>query len=287
MILDNLRFGFVGGGNMASAIICGLLRSGVAPHLITVIERNPQAQQTLLHKACAINASPIRIMSGVNPSLSECDVLVLAVKPQQFYEMVQQIKPFIAEPLLISVAAGIRLIDLQRWFNGCTRIVRSMPNTPSLIGQGMTGLISTADLVQHDREIATALAEAIGKCIWVKDDDALDVVTAISGSGPAYVFYFIEAMQEIAQSFGLTQEQGKYLATTTFVGAANLAQASQESPDQLRRQVTSPGGTTFAALEVLNQHRVNELFKQAMLAAITRSKEMAQLFIQTTDKVPT
>ncbi len=287
MILDNLHFGFIGGGNMASAMICGLLRSGVAPHLITVIERNPQAQQTLLNKTCAINASPIRILSAVHASLAECEVLVLAVKPQQFYEMVQQIKPFIAQPLLISVAAGIRLIELQRWFNGNTRIVRSMPNTPALIGQGMTGLISTPALKPHDREIATALAEAIGKCIWVKDDDALDVVTAISGSGPAYVFYFIEAMQEIAQSFGLTQEQGKYLATTTFIGAANLAQASQETPDQLRRQVTSPGGTTFAALEMLNQHRVNELFKQAMLAAMARSKEMGQLFTEAADKVAT
>lgn len=281
MILNTLRFGFIGGGNMASAMVLGLLRSDIGAQSITVIERNLHAQQALHNKVKAISTSTVRIMPAPDRQLLECDVIILAVKPQQFHEMVQQIKPFIQQQLLISVAAGIRLLDLQRWFDGYTRMVRAMPNTPALIGQGMTGLISSVDLSSRDREIATALAQAIGKSIWVQDDAALDAVTAISGSGPAYVFYFIEAMQEVAQNLGLTQEQGKYLATATFIGAAELAQMADDSPAQLRQQVTSPGGTTFAALEVLNQHHVNESFKQAMLAAAARSKEMSQLFIQT------
>ena len=170
-------------------------------------------------------------------------MLVLAVKPQQFRDATAPLHDLLQaggkDPLIISVAAGIRLQDMQRWLGGRTRLVRAMPNTPALSGMGMTGLAAAAGLGERERAIATAVAEAVGQCLWVEDDARIDAVTAISGSGPAYVFYFIEAMQRAATELGLSAEQGHQLAVETFRGAATLAGQSPEPVGTLRERVTS------------------------------------------------
>ncbi|SPA45495.1 Pyrroline-5-carboxylate reductase (fragment) [Cupriavidus taiwanensis] len=209
-------------------------------------------------------------------------MLVLAVKPQQFRDAAAQLLPHLPAGgrgnLVISVAAGIRLQDMQRWLGGHTRVVRAMPNTPALSGMGMTGLAAPAGLSAADRAIASAVAEAVGKCVWVDGDDQIDAVTAISGSGPAYVFYFIEAMQRAATEMGLSAEQGRELAVETFRGAATLAGQSPEPVATLRERVTSKGGTTYAALTAMDAGGIADAFVRAMHAAAARGKEMGAEF---------
>lgn len=271
MTLKALQFSFIGGGNMASALIGGLLRTGVSHTAMNVVERNPQAREALLQQfSIQASASP-------NQQLSNCDVVILAVKPQHFRAMTIELQPYIKQQLLFSVAAGIRLDTLQMWFNGHQRIVRAMPNTPSLIGAGMTGLVATAMLSEEDREIATHIAQAVGESLWVKNDAQIDALTALSGSGPAYVFYLIEAMQAAGIALGLDAKQSKKLITSTLIGAAQLAQQSDETPEQLRQRVTSPGGTTFEALHVLEIHQVKQIFQEALSAAAARSAEIGKI----------
>lgn len=255
---------------MAGALIGGLLRAGVPHSAMNVIERNPQTREALLQKfSIQAEASP-------NSQLSHSDVVILAVKPQHFHAMSVELQPYIKQQLLFSVAAGIRLDTLQTWFNGHQRIVRAMPNTPSLIGAGMTGLVATSILSEEDREIATHIAQAVGESLWVKDDAQIDALTALSGSGPAYVFYLIEAMQATGIALGLNATQSKKLITSTLIGSAQLAQHSDETPEQLCQRVTSPGGTTFEALCVLETHQVKQVFQEALSAAAKRSAEIGE-----------
>lgn len=272
--IQNLKFAFIGGGNMASALINGLRQAGVPLASIMVIERNSQARASLMQNF-SLAAQP-----SINHQLSEYDVLILAVKPQQFHAMTTELRPYIKQQLLFSVAAGLRLDDIQRWFDGHTRLVRAMPNTPALIGAGMTGLTALPNLSIDDRVIAEQIADALGQSLWVENDEQIDALTAVSGSGPAYVFYLIEALQDAATTLGLSAEQGKILATSTFIGAAKLAQMSKETPAELRQRVTSPAGTTFAALSVLETHQIKKIFQDAVYAANKRSAEMAIEFGQ-------
>lgn len=274
MSIQNLKFAFIGGGNMASAILAGLKKAGVDLRTVLVIEHNEAARERLA-KQFAITAT-----NHPTEALKTVDVIVLAVKPQQFHTMAEQLHPYITQQLLLSVAAGIRLADLSQCFNGHTRIIRTMPNTPALIGAGMTGLAAPSNLSPADRLIAEKIAQAIGEYMWVENDDQIDALTTISGSGPAYVFYLIEAMEVAAKNMGLTEAQGKKLATATFIGAAQLAQNSTDSACELRRQVTSPNGTTYAALQVLETHAVQKAFQEALYAAQQRSIEMADEFSQ-------
>ncbi|MFS8929986.1 pyrroline-5-carboxylate reductase [Cupriavidus taiwanensis] len=275
-MLDTLTFGFLGGGNMASALIGGLIARGVPAGAIRVVDPFPEAQQRLardlgVHAAAAPDAA-----------FGASDVLVLAVKPQQFRDAAAQLLPHLPGEgpgnLVISVAAGIRLQDMQRWLGGRNRVVRAMPNTPALSGMGMTGLAAPATLSAEDRSIASAVAEAVGKCVWVDGDEQIDAVTAISGSGPAYVFYFIEAMQRAATELGLSAEQGRELAVETFRGAATLAGQSPEPVATLRERVTSKGGTTYAALTSMEAAGIADAFVRAMHAAAARGKEMGAEF---------
>ncbi|SPA50928.1 pyrroline-5-carboxylate reductase [Cupriavidus taiwanensis] len=275
-MLDTLTFGFLGGGNMASALIGGLIARGVPAGAIRVVDPFPEAQQRLardlgVHAAAAPDAA-----------FGASDVLVLAVKPQQFRDAAAQLLPHLPGEgpgnLVISVAAGIRLQDMQRWLGGRNRVVRAMPNTPALSGMGMTGLAAPATLSAEDRAIASAVAEAVGKCVWVDGDEQIDAVTAISGSGPAYVFYFIEAMQRAATELGLSAEQGRELAVETFRGAATLAGQSPEPVATLRERVTSKGGTTYAALTSMEASGIADAFVRAMHAAAARGKEMGAEF---------
>jgi len=275
-MLQNLTFGFLGGGNMASALIGGLIARGVPASSIRVVDPFPEALARLqrdlgVHTAAAPDAA-----------FGASDVLVLAVKPQQFRDAVTQLLPHLPAAgkgnLILSVAAGIRLLDMQRWLGGRSRLVRAMPNTPALAGMGMTGLAAPAGLDASDRAIATAVAEAVGQCVWVNGDDQIDAVTAISGSGPAYVFYFIEAMEQAATELGLSAEQGRKLAVETFRGAATLAGQSTEAVSTLRERVTSKGGTTYAALTAMADAGIGPAFVKAMRAAAARGKEMGEEF---------
>ncbi|MBB2915814.1 pyrroline-5-carboxylate reductase [Cupriavidus alkaliphilus] len=275
-MLDTLTFGFLGGGNMASALIGGLIARGVPASAIRVVDPFPEAQQRLA-RDLGVHAA-----GAPDAAFGASDVLVLAVKPQQFRDATEQLLPHLPGDgpgnLVISVAAGIRLQDMQRWLGGRNRVVRAMPNTPALSGMGMTGLAAPAGLSATDRAIASAVAEAVGKCVWVDGDDQIDAVTAISGSGPAYVFYFIEAMQRAATELGLSAEQGRELAVETFRGAATLAGQSPEPVATLRERVTSKGGTTHAALTSMEASGIADAFVRAMHAAAARGKEMGAEF---------
>ncbi|WP_029048961.1 pyrroline-5-carboxylate reductase [Cupriavidus sp. amp6] len=274
-MLDTLTFGFLGGGNMASALIGGLIARGVPAGSIRVVDPFPEAQQRLA-RDLGVHAA-----GAPDAAFGASDVLVLAVKPQQFREAAAQLLPHLPAGdgnLVISVAAGIRLQDMQRWLGGRNRVVRAMPNTPALAGMGMTGLAAPAGLSDKDRDIASAVAQAVGKCVWVENDAQIDAVTAISGSGPAYVFYFIEAMQRAATELGLSADQGRELAVETFRGAATLAGQSAEPVSTLRERVTSKGGTTYAALTAMDAGGIADAFVRAMHAAAARGKEMGAEF---------
>lgn len=271
-MLNTLQIGFIGGGNMASAILGGLLERGALATHITVVD--PYAGT---REQCASRFG-VRALEAPDDSLKTCDVLVLAVKPQQFREMITQLKPFVSQQLLFSVAAGIRMQDMSRWLDGYTRIVRAMPNTPALIGKGMTGLAALPQVTESERATITQIAAATGQTLWVKDESLIDPITAISGSGPAYVFYFIEAMQQAAEELGLSAQQGRELAVATFIGAAELAGRSDEPVSLLRERVTSKGGTTYAALTTMEDAGMKAAFVKALHAAAARGKEMGQEF---------
>ncbi|MBY4949278.1 pyrroline-5-carboxylate reductase [Cupriavidus respiraculi] len=275
-MLSTLTFGFVGGGNLATALIGGLIARGVTPGSVRVADPFAQARERL-HRDLGV-----QVCEAADAALAEAKVIVMAVKPQQFREAAAQLLPRMqaagGDSLVISVAAGIRLQDMQRWLGGHARVVRAMPNTPALAGMGMTGMTAPAGLPETDRAVATAVAEAVGQCVWVEGDARMDAVTALSGSGPAYVFYMIEAMEKAGAQLGLTPEQSRQLAVQTFRGAAALAAQSSEPVSVLRERVTSKGGTTYAALTVLEQQGVADSFVQAMAAAAARGTEMGEEF---------
>ncbi|CAH0447483.1 pyrroline-5-carboxylate reductase [Ralstonia syzygii] len=271
-MLDTLKFGFIGGGNMASALIGGLIARGAKGANIVVVDPTEPARA---HAAQTWGATAA---AAPGAELADRDVIVLAVKPQQMREVCAQLAPHLRDSLVLSVAAGIRIQDLSRWLNGHARIVRAMPNTPALSGQGMTGLAANDGLAGADRDTSSAIANAVGKSVWVPSEAQIDAVTAISGSGPAYVFYFIEAMQQAAQELGLSAEAGRLLAAETFIGAATLAGQSSEPVELLRERVTSKGGTTYAAITAMDTAGIKPAFVRAMHAAAARSKEMGEAF---------
>lgn len=268
-----MRIGFIGGGNMASALIGGLLARGVASDALVVVEP-VAAQRDALRERFGV-ATLAQADAG---SLRHCDVCVLAVKPQQMRAAVAGLHDALAHSLVVSVAAGIRAADLSRWLGGHRRIVRAMPNTPALIGRGVTGLAALPGLADADRDLAARLLSAVGVTVWVDDESRLDAVTAVSGSGPAYVFLLVEAMQASARALGLDEDQARTLTRHTVAGAAELALHSDEPASTLRERVTSPGGTTAAALAVLEAGGFRSLFVDALAAAARRGSEMGDEF---------
>lgn len=269
---NELKICFVGGGNMAAALIGGLAGKLTAGANIHVIDINADALQRLQQQF------GVRTASGIDDAVAASDVIVLAVKPQQMKDVVAQLKPHVRSQLVLSIAAGIRAADLSRWLGGHDAIVRTMPNTPALIGKGVTGMVATAGVDASQREAADAILRAVGETVWLDDETLIDPVTAVSGSGPAYVFYFLEAMQQAAQEMGLTKEQGNALAMATFTGAAQLAAQSHEPVSVLRERVTSKGGTTYAALTSMEQSGVKEAIIKAMKAAAARGRELGEEF---------
>lgn len=271
-MLDTLHIAFIGGGNMASALIGGLIKQGAQPAHITVVEPFAEARERLGQQF------GVTVLAQPDASLQSSQVIVLAVKPQQLRDAALALQPCIHQQLVMSVAAGIRLQDLQRWLGGHSRLVRAMPNTPALIGAGVTGLAALAEVSPQERAIATQIAAAVGSSVWVENEALIDSITALSGSGPAYVFYFIEAMQQAATELGLSAEQGRDLAVGTFIGAAQLAAQSTEPASTLRERVTSKGGTTYAALTSMEAAGMKAAFVQAMHAAAARGKAMGEEF---------
>ena len=262
---------FIGGGNMASAIIGGLIRQGVPATRIIVVEPY-EPQRAVLLQQFGIQALP-----AADDSLSNAQVVVWAVKPQTFKDAASSVAAFTAHALHLSVAAGIRSSSIAQW-TANDAIVRAMPNTPALVGQGMTALFARAGVTAAQQALAEQIIGTTGQLLWVQKEEQLDAVTALSGSGPAYVFYFLEAMQQAGVEMGLPAEQALQLAIGTFSGASQLAAQSSEPPAVLRERVTSKGGTTFAALESMRAANLGQHFISAMKAAEKRAVELGDEF---------
>jgi pyrroline-5-carboxylate reductase len=266
-----MKIAFIGGGNMASALIAGLAGKLTAGPDIHVVDPNGAALDKLQAQFGVTTAA------AADGALAGRDVIVLAVKPQSMREVAAQLLPLLdrnAPPLVLSIAAGIRAADLSRWLGGYGAIVRCMPNTPALIGLGITGMVAMSGVSAGQKDAADAILKAVGQTVWLDDEAQIDPVTAVSGSGPAYVFYFIEALQEAAAELGLSAEQGKQLALATFAGAAQLAVQSDEPVSLLRERVTSKGGTTYAALTSMEGSGVKAAIVKAVKAAAQRGKEL-------------
>ncbi|HET7794460.1 MAG TPA: pyrroline-5-carboxylate reductase [Rhizobacter sp.] len=262
---------FIGGGNMASAIIGGLLKSGRAPGDILVLEPNAEQRSRLQRELQVIT------LEAPGSVLQRAGIVVWAIKPQSFKEAAAANLPHTNTALQFSVMAGIRSSDMAKAL-ATQRIVRSMPNTPALIGQGIAGLYARDAVTADERKQIDKLMAPTGRTLWVNAEADLDAVTALSGSGPAYVFYFVEAMVQAAAEMGLSEEQGKQLALATFSGASALAQASPETPAVLRERVTSKGGTTYAALTSMEASGVKPAIVKALKAAQRRAGELGDEF---------
>lgn len=263
------RVAFVGGGNMAGALIGGLVRSGHDAAALVVVEP-AEAPRERLAREFGVRAQP-----AADQRLADCSTVVWAVKPQLFVEAAAPCAPFVGGALQLSVMAGVRCATIAA-ASGSARVVRSMPNTPALIGQGITGLYARPAVESAARTQIEVLFEPTGRTLWVAHEDDLDAITALSGSGPAYVFYFLEAMMQAATEMGLSEAQGRLLAQSTFAGATALAMQSPLPPATLREQVTSKGGTTQAALLSLQASGVKAAFVRALHAARERAQELGR-----------
>ena len=260
-----MKITFLGGGNMANALIGGLLAKGYDRRTISAIEVIPAARDKLAAQ------HGIHVSATPDARTREADVLVLAVKPQDMRAAVSNL----SNPnLVISIAAGVRIDALSRWLGGHRKIVRCMPNTPALIGAGIAALYALSEVTSDEKGKAETILGAVGDVVWVDDERLLDPVTALSGSGPAYVFWFIEQLAASGQKLGLPKDVSQKLALQTVLGAAKLAAQSDKAPAELRKQVTSKGGTTEAALKVFDEEKLAERILKALQAASRRGGEL-------------
>ena len=262
---------FIGGGNMASAIIGGLIRQGMPPAHITVVAPFADTATRLRQE------TGVTVISEAGAALSAAQLVVWAVKPQVFKEAAAPVASHTRAALHLSVAAGIRTDSICKWL-GTDRVVRTMPNTPALVGQGMTALFACPGVSLTEKDRVERVIATTGQFLWVQQESHLDAVTALSGSGPAYVFFFLEAMTEAGIGMGLSQEQAYKLAVATFSGASSLAAASSEPPEVLRQRVTSKGGTTYAAITAMEHAGIKSAFVGAMQAAEHRARELGDEF---------
>jgi len=269
-----MKITFIGGGNMAVALIGGLRKQGYSAAGIQVVEPVEEAREKLT------DAFGVRCAPAVDAAALNCVVLVLAVKPQQMKEALAPMAGKLSGQLVVSIAAGLRLADIARWLGGHRRIVRTMPNTPALIGTGITGLYADPSVDFEGRATAEKILGAVGRNIWIEDEAMMDAVTAISGSGPAYVFYFIEALEAAAKNLGFDAEAARLLAVETFLGAAKLAESSPEAVALLRSRVTSKGGTTEAALTTFDADGIAAAIERGVQAANARGRELGDILGQ-------
>jgi pyrroline-5-carboxylate reductase len=263
---------FIGGGNMADALIGGLLRGGLTAGQLRAVDVSGDARRRLAdkHRVACFDSPQKAYRPG--------DVVVFAVKPQQMQEAARFSGLKANANLVISIAAGIALGSLARWLGGHARLVRAMPNTPALIGAGVTGLYALPGVSEAEKKQAETILGAVGRTVWIEDEALMDAVTAVSGSGPAYVFWFIEQLANAGESLGLPAEVSRKLALETVLGSARLAAQGPETPAALRERVTSKGGTTEAALKAFDEQKLAERFLRAIEAARDRGTELgAQL----------
>jgi pyrroline-5-carboxylate reductase len=267
---------FIGGGNMATALVSGLVRSGDSHH-IRVVE--PIAEQrSKLRATFGENISPLvfECLAEIDADCASAQVIVLAVKPQQMAIACQAIGEHKPKGLLLSIAAGTQISSIQTWVGNDAKVVRAMPNTPATLGLGITGLVASENTTETEKSAAQMVMKAAGEVLWVNSEAMIDAVTAVSGSGPGYVFYLMEAMQAGAVAQGFTPEQAKLLTEHTFAGASQLALRSGTDFATLREQVTSKGGTTFAGLEALRKENVANAMVGAIKAAKDRAEELGK-----------
>lgn len=269
--MKNIKTGFIGGGNMARSLIGGLIASGCPASSITVSDHDPE-QLASIKSDFQVNTVE------TNQSVVEAaEVIVLAVKPQVMKDVISPLSAeSVRDKLLVTIAAGIRTTAISDWLQTDCAIVRTMPNTPALVRSGATGMYANPACSEAQREIAESILRAVGLTLWVEDEDQLDAITALSGSGPAYLFLVMEAMEQAGIQLGLPADTARLLAVQTAFGASKLALEIEEDPAILRERVTSPGGTTEQAIRVFQEHHLIKIFEQAMTAARDRATELAE-----------
>ena len=267
-----MKITFIGGGNMTTALIGGLRKQGYSAAAMQVVEPLEENREKLTE------AFGVRGCAAIDAASLNCEMLVLAIKPQQakaaLAPLSGQFKKLLQEQLVVSVIAGLRLADISRWLGGYRKLVRSMPNMPALIGAGISGLYANPEVDHEGRDTAEKILKAVGHTLWIADEAQMDAVTAISGSGPAYVFYFIEALQQSAQTLGFDEATARTLAIETFLGAARMAEQSPETVSLLRQRVTSAGGTTEAALNSFEADGIAAAILRGAQAAAVRGREL-------------
>ena len=266
------NIGFIGAGNMASALLGGLVQDGCKPERLWVSDPDA-AKLQLLSSRLGVHTHQDNLAI-----IEQAHVVVLAVKPQVVHQVLQPLAAALKKrrPLIVSVAAGIRCDSLQTWLDPSLAIVRAMPNTPAMVQSGATALYANANVSTEQHQLAESIMRAVGLALWVPDEAQLDVVTALSGSGPAYYFLVMEAMQKAGMELGLDEKTARLLTLQTAFGAAKLALEAEDSPRQLRARVTSPGGTTEQAIKVMQEQQLEAIFARGIQAACTRSKQLAE-----------
>ncbi len=272
--MDTSIISFIGGGNMARSLIGGLIADGTDPSTLWVADAS-QEQLSAVKEHLAVNTTTSNLEAA-----AKADIVILAVKPQILSTVACELAEVAREhnPLFLSVAAGIREQDLNRWLGGDATIVRAMPNTPALIQSGATALIANNKVTQAQRNQAESIMRSTGLALWLESEAQMDVVTALSGSGPAYYFLIMEALEKAACDLGLAPETARLLTLQTGFGATKMALESSDTLEDLRRRVTSPGGTTEQAIKTLEEGNIRHLLKEALEAAAHRSAELADQF---------
>jgi len=270
----DVRFAFIGGGNMASSLIGGLVADGCSPGGFRVADPDPARRAWLGER------HGVETVASNRDAVDGADVVILAIKPQVAKAALQSLAPADDDVLYLSVIAGIRERDLRRWLGTSGPIVRSMPNTPALLGCGVTGLFAADSVPEHDRELAEGIMRASGAIVWVPEESQLDPVTALSGSGPAYFFLLMEVMNRTGIEMGLAPEAARLLTLDTALGAARMALESEAGVAELRAGVTSPGGTTAAAIGILESRGTPGTIREAIMAARDRARELAEEYGQ-------
>jgi pyrroline-5-carboxylate reductase len=268
--MKTTKIGFIGGGNMAASLLNGLVASGHEPQKLWVSDINPETLKALS------NDLNINVTQSNDEVVNAVDVIVLAVKPQVLAQVARDIAPTIKQQLVVSIAAGISQGGLSKWLGDEIAIVRCMPNTPALVLTGATALHANTKVSPEQRDLAETILRAVGITLWVDDEGDLDAVTAVSGSGPAYYFLLMEAMEKAAIELGLSEQTARLLVQQTALGAAKIALESSGSPEELRKRVTSPGGTTQQAIETFERGGFTPLVSKALHAAKDRSIEMSK-----------
>ena len=271
--MSDPKIAFIGAGNMASSIIGGLTAKGFDAQSMTASDPYPESLVNLA-KIASVN-----ITHDNHQAVANADVVVLAVKPQMMKTVLEDLASSVqqSKPLMISIAAGIETNSLDKWLGGDMPIVRCMPNTPALVQSGATALFANSKVNGEQKELADQILRAVGIALWVEQESALDAVTAVSGSGPAYFFLVMEAMQTAGEQLGLSADVAKQLTLQTALGAAQMAIASDVGTDELRRRVTSPGGTTAEAIKVFEDAGLRDTFNKALIACRDRSEELAKI----------